>query len=212
MHDVMNHPLVKKAERAAYDVFSKRICSITTPAGTVERPYFIHLWETALMLAEAGMPEQAVAAGFLHAHPKHLMHWNEDLIEREFDRRVASLVTWVVEGSDHLPERLRIDFLLSRLQNAPVAALAIVCASKISNFRSISGVTPEVVSTGALARLGWSPMRGTFSESMFLYDRLAPIFHRKVSTKLVHSFFEGKEHFESLGAYLPRRSRILTAA
>lgn len=109
-------------------------------------PYFIHLAETARILAELGVGGVAIAAGLLHDTIEDVGIGREDIV-REFGEEVAFLVDGVTKlghlkykGVDRHSESLRKLFVA---MSEDIRVLLIKLADRLHNMRTLYHVPKE---------------------------------------------------------------------
>jgi len=118
------------------------------PPGEDRPAYFIHLAEVAWMLQEAGMPDEVVAAGYLHDLIEDCAWTRTGLAGETGNDRVAELVEWVSEPDKSHSWEVRNRAYLVRMRDADDDVLALSCADKTSNLRDMNrlvekGHSPE---------------------------------------------------------------------
>lgn len=109
-------------------------------------PYFIHLVETAMILAELGMSGTTVAAGLLHDAIEDMSVTQEE-IESEFGSEIGFLVQGVTKlgslkykGTDRHNESLRKLFVA---MSEDIRVLLIKLADRVHNMRTLSFVDQD---------------------------------------------------------------------
>jgi len=109
-------------------------------------PYFIHVYETAKILAELKMDTPTIVAGFLHDSIEDGVA-TEDCIRNEFGDEVLFLINGVTKlgkvkyhGAERHIESLR-KFIVASAQD--VRVLIIKLADRLHNMRTISFVRPD---------------------------------------------------------------------
>lgn len=100
------------------------------------RPFISHPSAVARLLKRHGMPEEVVAAGFLHDVLEDTPTPADEL-ERRFGAKVAALVREVTEPDKSHPWEFRKEAYLAHLRRASREALAISCADKLHNTSSL---------------------------------------------------------------------------
>ncbi|MCB1802441.1 MAG: bifunctional (p)ppGpp synthetase/guanosine-3',5'-bis(diphosphate) 3'-pyrophosphohydrolase [Gammaproteobacteria bacterium] len=104
------------------------------PAGEDHPDYFLHLTEVAWRLQAAGMPDEDIAAGFLHDVIEDCDYERDSLTAAIGNAEVADPVEWVSEpDADHASWQARNSGYRERLACAPGAARALSCADKTAN-------------------------------------------------------------------------------
>lgn len=109
-------------------------------------PYFVHLSETAKILAEYGMGSQTIAAGLLHDTLEDVDIKPEDL-EKEFGSEILFLVEGVTKlgklryrGTDRHNESLRKLFVA---MSQDIRVLMIKLADRLHNMRTLAYIPEE---------------------------------------------------------------------
>lgn len=109
-------------------------------------PYFIHLVETAQILAELGMSGTTIAAGLLHDAIEDRSVSQEE-IEKEFGKEIGFLVQGVTKlgslrykGVDRHNESLRKLFVA---MSADIRVLLIKLADRLHNMRTLKYIPEE---------------------------------------------------------------------
>jgi guanosine-3',5'-bis(diphosphate) 3'-pyrophosphohydrolase len=109
-------------------------------------PYFVHLFQTAKILAELGMGATTIAAGFLHDSIEDV-EVSPETIEREFSAEILFLVEGVTKlgqiryhGSKWHTESLRKLFVA---MSQDIRVLMIKLADRLHNMRTLGSVPKE---------------------------------------------------------------------
>ena len=109
-------------------------------------PYFVHLVETACILAELGMSGTTIAAGLLHDAIEDMSVTQEE-IEKEFGSEIGFLVQGVTKlgslkykGVDRHNESLRKLFVAMA---EDIRVLLIKLADRVHNMRTLSHVRDD---------------------------------------------------------------------
>ena len=109
-------------------------------------PYFLHLAETAQILAELGVGGATIAAGLLHDAIEDVGIKREDIV-REFGEEIAFLVDGVTKlghlkykGADRHSESLRKLFVA---MSEDIRVLLIKLADRLHNMRTLSHVPKD---------------------------------------------------------------------
>jgi (p)ppGpp synthase/HD superfamily hydrolase len=131
-------------------------------------PYVVHPIRVAALLDQFGCSDHVVVAGFLHDTIEDAGVSESDIC-KEFDPRVASLVTKVSEPDKDLPWTERKKHTLAQLeQEQDPDVLALAAADKLDNVRSIADT---------LRHLGhretWPIFNATQAEQRWYYRELA---------------------------------------
>ena len=130
-----NYPLdTSLFDRAAH-------LAISAHAGTERRgkgfPYIIHPFEAAAIVSSITNDAEMLAAAVLHDTVEDT-DITIDQIEREFGKRVASLVYHETAPSEWLPWRKKRQIQMDKLRFAPRDAKIVAIGDKLSNLRAIS--------------------------------------------------------------------------
>ncbi len=109
-------------------------------------PYFVHLAETGLILAELGMPAVVIAAGLLHDVIEDT-DTSESVIKKEFGDEIAFIIQGVTklgklkyQGVERHVESLRKFFVAT---SEDIRVLIVKLADKLHNMRTITFVPKE---------------------------------------------------------------------
>ena len=152
------------------------------PAGLDQPDYFLHLAEVAWRLKAAGMPDEVIAAGYLHDILEDC-DYTRDLLANELGSQVvADMVASVTE-----PEKVHSDWhqrnvaYLERVRGASRDVLSISIADKTTNL----------IDMLRLAALG-HPLHSFLSvsavEQIRKFERLREVFAGRVPGKLLADF------------------------
>lgn len=145
-------------------------------------PYFVHVYSTALNLADLGMSPTVICAGFLHDVLEDTETKEEDLI-REFGEEITSLVKGVTKlgtvkykGIERNVENLR-KFFVSVAEDLRV--LVIKLADRLHNIETLEHVRPDKQKRIALEtlelyapladRLSMGRLKGRLEDAAFKY-------------------------------------------
>lgn len=101
-----------------------------------ERPYAVHPVAVGRTLERYGFDDEITAAGFLHDTVEDTEATIEDIEER-FGEDVASLVDGASEHDKDAPWIERKRHTLSYLEEADEDVVAVTCADKLDNVRSM---------------------------------------------------------------------------
>lgn len=108
--------------------------------GKVRIPYITHPAEVAELVKAYGASEEAVCAAWLHDTVEDTETTLED-IEREFGKKVASIVAEVTDNPEHTRAQKKAAQIEHASQYSECAAL-IKWADKTSNVRSLKKTPP----------------------------------------------------------------------
>lgn len=115
--------------------------AISAHAGTERRgkgfPYIIHPFEAAAIVATITNDQEMLAAAVLHDTVEDT-DVSLEQIEREFGKRVASLVFHETAPAHKLPWREKRQIQMDKLRSAPRDAKIVAIGDKLSNLRAIS--------------------------------------------------------------------------
>jgi len=145
-------------------------------------PYFVHVYNTALNLADLGMSPIVICAGFLHDVIEDTDTKEEDL-EKEFGKELVSLVNGVTKlgtvkykGIERNVENLR-KFFVSVAEDLRV--LVIKLADRLHNIETLEYVRPDKQTRIALEtlevyaplanRLSMGRLKGRLEDAAFKY-------------------------------------------
>jgi hypothetical protein len=194
----MNTPFVSKALALMSSDFESKRRKVP-PGWPEEAPPFIsHLFDVAMKLAAWGYDEECVAAGLLHDAVEDLPHlWTKERIATEFTPRTADLVDWVTQQNKSLSWEDRNKEYASRLKLAPIEAIAISLADKISNISSTLPILRAGIPLTSILKRGWLPNSEKFHELGGLFQSRLPLEH-------VLEFNDLLETFDSLAEPLER--------
>ncbi len=178
-------------------------------------PYFNHIYETALSLAEFGMGPQAIVAGFLHDTIEDTKITDED-IKKEFGRDILMLVEGVTKlgtlkyrGVKRHAESLRKLLVAS---SEDIRVVIIKLADRLHNMKTLEHVAPNKQKRIALEtleiyarvadRLGMGKLRGELEDLSFPY--LHPKEYKKVLALLKQKSKEDLRHLEKVNKSLKK--------
>lgn len=133
--NVMATPLVCAARDCACGEFTAKLRKTPKGSELEPQPYYKHLHDTAVILAEHGFRPEVVAAGYLHDHIEDLPGWTKERVASGFGPEVAILVDYVTQQDKRLSWEERNAAYAERLREAPREALAVSAADKIANLR-----------------------------------------------------------------------------
>ena len=100
-------------------------------------PYISHPFMVAMILSQAGYPEDVVVAGVLHDTIEDTELTLGDIVSR-FGERVAGIVQGCSEEDRSLPWKARKQHTIDYLKTAPSEVRATSCADKLHNVRSMA--------------------------------------------------------------------------
>ena len=100
-------------------------------------PYITHPFMVAMILSQAGYPEDVVVAGVLHDTLEDTDLTVDDITSR-FGKRVADIVQGCSEVDRTLPWKARKQHTIDYLKTASVEVRAASCADKLHNARSMA--------------------------------------------------------------------------
>lgn len=143
-------------------------------------PYFIHVFETAKILAELGMDAKTIVAGLLHDVIEDTPV-DEDELEKEFGSEIVMLVNGVTKlgkmkytGAERHVESLR-KFFMAMANDLRI--LIIKLADRLHNVRTLQYVKPEKQKRIALEtieiharladRIGMHKLKGELEDAAF---------------------------------------------
>ncbi len=156
-------------------------------------PYFVHVYETAKILASLKMSAITIAAGFLHDSIEDGVA-TEDSIKEQFGDEVLFLVNGVTklgkvkyQGAERHIESLR-KFLVAAAQD--IRVLVIKIADRLHNMRTLQYVRPDKQTRIALETLEiYAPLAYRLSIRM-LSRELEDLSFKYVSPKEYEKTFE----------------------
>ena len=164
-------------------------------------PYFVHLFETAKILAEIGMDSTTVIAGLLHDTIEDT-EVKEEEIEKEFGKEVLFLIEGVTKlgklkyrGLKRHTESLRKFFIAT---SQDVRVLIIRLADRLHNMRTLEHLSEEK----------------QIRKSNEVLEIFAPLAYR-LGMRVIHkelediafSFIEPEEHKKTLELLKRRKKR-----
>jgi (p)ppGpp synthase/HD superfamily hydrolase len=144
-------------------------------------PYVFHPLGVGRSLLDAGFDDEIVVAGFLHDTVEDT-HVTIEEIALRFGERVASIVAAVSEGDKTETWEKRKEETIMELETAAVEVLAVACADKLDNIRSIHA---------DLDRIGdsvWKRFKRPRESQEWYYRSLARVFGRKMTSGRLSSF------------------------
>jgi GTP diphosphokinase / guanosine-3',5'-bis(diphosphate) 3'-diphosphatase len=145
-------------------------------------PYFIHVFETAKILAELGMDTKTIVAGLLHDVLEDTQTTEEEL-KNQFGEEIVTLVKGVTKlgkmkytGTERHVESLR-KFFMAMANDLRI--LIIKLADRLHNVRTLQYVKPEKQRRIALEtieiharladRIGMGKLKGQLEDAAFPY-------------------------------------------
>ncbi len=145
-------------------------------------PYFVHVFETAKILAELGMDTKTIVAGLLHDVLEDTDTKEEEL-KKEFGEEIVNLVNGVTKlgkvkyrGHERHVESLR-KFFLAMVSDLRI--LIIKLADRLHNVRTLEHVRPDKQKRIALEtieiharladRIGMGKLKGELEDAAFPY-------------------------------------------
>lgn len=145
-------------------------------------PYFIHVYETAKILAGLGMDAKTIVAGLLHDVLEDTDTAEETLV-KEFGEEIVTLVNGVTKlgtmkytGTERHVESLRKFFMAMA---SDLRVLIIKLADRLHNVRTLQHVKPEKQKRIALEtiqiharladRIGMGKLKGELEDAAFPY-------------------------------------------
>lgn len=181
-------------------------------------PYFVHLVETAKILAELGMGPKTVSAGLLHDSIEDVGIMPET-IDSEFGSEVLRLVEGVTKlgtlkykGVTRHTESLRKLFVA---MSQDIRVVIIKFADRLHNMRTLEHVDPEKQHRIALEtleiyapvaeRLGMGRLKGELEDLAFPY--IYPEKYEEVKKLLAQKNTENSEHLEKVSHALEKEFR-----
>ncbi len=99
-------------------------------------PYVIHPFGVGLMLAQAGYPEEIIAAGILHDTVEDT-DITLDYLREHFGGKVADIVEGCSEPDKSAPWEERKHHTLEYLRHAQWEVRLVACADKVHNLRTM---------------------------------------------------------------------------
>ena len=106
-------------------------------------PYISHPFMVAMILSQAGFPEDVIVAGVLHDTIEDTDLTLDDIISR-FGERVAGIVQGCSEEDRSLPWKARKQHTIDYLKTASPDIRATSCADKLHNARSMAADYREI--------------------------------------------------------------------
>ena len=170
-------------------------------------PYFVHLVETAKIIAELGMGPKTIAAGLLHDSIEDV-GVTPETIATEFGAEILTLVEGVTklgtlkyQGVSRHTESLRKLFVA---MSQDIRVVIIKLSDRLHNMRTLSHVDPEKQTRIALEtleiyapvaeRLGMGRLKGELEDLAFPY--VFPQEYEEVKKLLKQKNKENVEHLE----------------
>ncbi len=189
--DPKNRALIERA----YEVAKKAHEGQTRKSG---EPYFIHVFETAKILATIGMDTKTISAGLLHDVLEDT-DMSEETLRKEFGDEIVVLINGVTKlgtmkyrGHERHVESLR-KFFLAMANDLRV--LIIKLADRLHNTRTLEHVRPDKQKRIALEtieiharladRIGMGKLKGELEDAAFPfaypkeYDEVKKIINKK---------------------------------
>jgi (p)ppGpp synthase/HD superfamily hydrolase len=99
-------------------------------------PYIVHPMAVAILLAQAGAPDEVIIAGILHDTVEDTGLTLEN-IEEQFGPAVAGIVEGCSEPDKSKPWEDRKEHTLKTLKTAPDGVWLVTCADKLHNVRDM---------------------------------------------------------------------------
>ena len=99
-------------------------------------PYVTHPFAVGLMLAQAGYPEEIIAAGILHDTVEDT-DITLDYLREHFGDKVTDIVEGCSEPDKSAPWEVRKQHTLDYLRQAPWEVRLVACADKVHNLRTM---------------------------------------------------------------------------
>jgi len=178
-------------------------------------PYFVHLVETAKILAELGMGPKTIAAGLLHDSIEDV-GVTPQTIEKEFGTEILNLVEGVTklgtlkyQGMTRHTESLRKLFVA---MSQDIRVVIIKLSDRLHNMRTLQHVSPEKQRRIALEtleiyapvaeRLGMGRLKGELEDLAFPY--VYPQEYEEVKKLLKQKNTENVEHLEKFSRSLKK--------
>jgi len=181
-------------------------------------PYFIHVYETAKILAELGMDAKTIVAGLLHDVLEDT-DTSEETLTQEFGKEIVTLVNGVTKlgtmkytGAERHVESLR-KFFMAMANDLRI--LIIKLADRLHNVRTLQYVKPEKQKRIALEtieiharladRIGMGKLKGQLEDAAFPYaypkeytetEKLIALNSKNNEEELNHVCDELKKEFE----------------
>lgn len=145
------------------------------PAGEDRPDYFLHLCEVAWRLQAAHMPDEVIAAGFLHDVIEDCGYTRASLADAFGDAQVAELVEWVSEPEhDHASWQARNSAYRDRLRRAPAVACALSCADKTANIEDMLRLVRKGYAVGDFLSVGADAQVAKFRALRELFNGQVP--------------------------------------
>ncbi|MCB0354016.1 MAG: bifunctional (p)ppGpp synthetase/guanosine-3',5'-bis(diphosphate) 3'-pyrophosphohydrolase [Bdellovibrionales bacterium] len=171
----MDHPLVHKARECAKEEFADKGRKVPKGSNYGSEWYFSHLQTVATLLAEYGFPPTVIAAGYLHDHIEDVPEkYSKEIIAERFSPEIAELVDWVTQQDKSLSWEKRNERYFERLRDAPVEALAISAADKISNIEDLIPFLKMGYAVDSILKRGWGANSEKFHQLLELFEGRIP--------------------------------------
>lgn len=136
---------------------------------TARVPYLAHPLAVAERLVGWGCDEPVVIAGILHDTVEDTSV-TLDEIARAFGPEVAALVETVTEPDEALPWEARKEHVIAALRAGPGGAVAVACADKLDNLRTLRAAL-EVEGEAAL----WARFRRGRDAQRWYHESIAAV-------------------------------------
>lgn len=107
-----------------------------------KRPFIVHPLEVGKLVSSMTGDEEVICAAYLHDTIEDCDHITEDMIQKEFGQRVATLVCQESENKSKTWME-RKSATIEKLKDAPWEIKMIALADKLSNLRDIDRDYPE---------------------------------------------------------------------
>lgn len=101
-----------------------------------KRPYIVHPIEVGDIVASMTKDEEVISAAILHDTIEDCPGVTEEMLAKEFSKRVASIVAQESEDKSKNWEQRKCD-TISHMKEAPIEVKMIGLADKLSNMRDI---------------------------------------------------------------------------
>jgi (p)ppGpp synthase/HD superfamily hydrolase len=129
-------------------------------------PYLVHLFETAVILAQNGASEEVICAGILHDTIEDTATTKQNLIE-EFGQKVANLVFCNTENKTLGWEKRKQETIDYIKNQATQEECMVICADKLANARSLYADQQKV------GNHLWKRFKRSYIEQKWYYKSLA---------------------------------------
>lgn len=137
-------------------------------------PYVIHPLEVGMLLSKYGLSDDIVIAGILHDTVEDTALTLSD-IEENFGETIAMYVDFCSEKDkcDSWENRKR-DYL-RRMEEAPLEALYVICADKVSNTESLlKNISEYGTDIWDRFNAGFEKQRWYYREALIKLERIKP--------------------------------------